>query len=700
MSERRTVAWAEGLVSELESLTPAQWRRVQGHASYVDFCDLYLTAKCLTDFWWHLRMGVYFNDWKHYDPVHHRKVAYWLQDWTRERHGVKELVKVKAAIHSRELCKTQLASIAYPSWCFARDPNIRMMIVSYVDPLAYQISGALMKLLKSPAYTRRYPWVRPMLRDGSTQEYRWTPKEFFLDREQGHVRVPSCQAMGIDGTPTGSHFHLVVYDDFEVRENATSDTLRPGLFTRFSDDDNVCMAGSQRIIAGTPWDPRAFIQGILSYKNGMEDHAIDVYRAPCCVEVFERPFTGHEPVLLEDRCTIRQLSAGFPTAMETLATCGVTVRFFSELAGDVVEETREVVWNDATHFRVNRPFGAMLGQPVSFVVGTEKPVSPIRYTLDSVDWVPELGAELPPAVAAHASAPGVDTLNPRSSLPEKLKMQGSLIFNAQMRLMSTDETALVLRSSDIRVISWSDVPEGARRWRRSWDYASAKKTAAASSGTTGFEIDGFGFVIAHISYEPQMDTTWKLLELVWGVKRVSNWGGRLELTTFEKSGHIEEVVKDLLPDVLRDPHAYFSRFGGRRPSPELPTYQELADSYFAPGERVSVPIKWIPRTQSKNDRIAKQQPVWQSGKLYILDECPHRETLYDQADRFTLATEDPFDLLDNLADLLAEGRLLKTLSPPAKSRYTGEDEYGAGLKEARLAMLQQSGAGLAPGWPA
>lgn len=698
MSERRTVAWAEGVVGEVESLSGAQWARFCSHPKYVEFCDLYMTAKCLTDFWWHLRWGVYFSDWKHYDPVHHRKVAYWLQEWIRERHGQRELVKIKAMIHSRELCKTQIG-IAYAAWKLARDPNMRMIIRSYNESLATQISGALMKLLKAPSFTRRYPWVRPALRDGSSQEYRWTPREFMLERAESHVRVPTCQAMGIDGTPTGSHFHFGIYDDFEVHENASSEVGREALLRTYRDDDNLFMAGSQRLINGTPWDPLAFIEGMLSRKNGMEDHDIDVYKAPCCVEVFEQEFTGHEPVLLGDRVTVRQAGAGFPTAMEDLVTCQAVVRFFSEEAGDVVEETREIVYNDGEHFRVNRPFGEILRQPVSFVVGREKPVSAIRYTLDSVDWVPELGAELPAVVSEHGQSPGVSEINVRSSLPEKLVNQGSMIFNAQMRLMSTDEAALVYRSADVRVIAWEDIPKGIRRCRRSFDFASAKETAAASSGTTGFEIEGWGLCLTHISYVPRMETTWKLLELVWGVKRAAKLGLRVETTSFEKTGHIEEVIKDLLPDVCRDPHAYFTRLGKARPSKELPTYEEIAASWFEPGERVSVPITWLSRAQSKNDRIAKPQPVVQSGKLYILDTCPHRETLLDMLDRFTMASQDPYDLLENVADLVSMGRLMKTRAPVVK-KAAGVDDFGAGMKEARIAGLTAAGAGMTPGWPA
>lgn len=694
MGERRSLGWARGIVGEVESLSPGEWSRFSGHRKFEKFMGVYLTAKCLSDFWWHLRFGVYFGAWKHYDPCLHRRVAEWAQTWTKAEHGELVPVSKKALVMSRELCKTQLL-IAYCGWKFAQDTDMRLLIRSYNAPLASQISGALQKMLLSKKYQRRYDWVMPAVRSGSSQWERWTPGEFMLARAEEDVRVPSCVAMGVDGTPTGGHFHLGYYDDFEVEENAKSDVLRPELFSVFQNDDNLFMAGSQRMLAGTPWHPKALIQAVLDGKDEVA-HDIDLFRQPCCNQVFATLFSHHEPVLMDDRVTLRCAGAGYPTVMDDLATCQATVRFFSQAAGDVVEEVREVVWNDGDHIRVNRPFGLLLGQPLHVTVGTEKPASPIRQTLDAVDWVPELPAELPEVVARHALEPGVGTLNGRFSLPKKRKAQGSLIYNAQQRLMSTDEEALVLRSSDVRVIRWEDVPSGTRRWRRAADFASAKATVAATSMTTGFEIEGWGFCISHICYVERMSTTWKLLELVWGVKRVAKLQGRLERTSFENSGHIEEVIHDLLPDVCRDPYAYFMRLkAGTRPSPELPTYHEIAEAWFSPGEVVSVPINWLPRSQSKNDRMSKQQPVWESGKLFILEDCPHRETLYSQADQFTMASSEAFDLLDNLADLLNEGRLLKQVAVE-KPVSLGEDVYGTMMRSAELDLM--AGAGLE--WPA
>lgn len=696
MDDRLTVGYCADLVRELESFSASEWRRLFSQPYFEAFMDRYLTAKCLTDFWWHVRWGVYFKAWKHYSNDLHGDVCNWLQTWTRERHGLVEPVTRKAIVMSRELCKTQLL-IAWDGWQFARDPNNRLLIRAYDATKAEEIGSAVGKLLRSKKYRARYPWVRPAVREGTTQLEKWRGDQLMLQRDDEDVKVPSMEAMGIKGQPTGGHFQVGHYDDFEVDANANSDVELELLFETYRNDINLFEAGAQSVLAGTPWSMRALIYGILYRKNGMEDHDIDVFMQPCCNRVFDRPFEGHEPVLLEDRVTLCESAAGFPTQEANLATCQATVRFFNEQLGGVIEEVREVVWNDGNHFRVNRPFPEVFGQPLHYVIGVDKPACPVRQTLDAIDWIPEIGGELPEEVSRHASEPGVDgVLNSRFSLPKKRQASGSRIFALQQELKGIDDTALVLNSGDLQFVTWDQVPTGSRRWRRAGDFASSKRTAAATSMTTGFEM-AHGFYVPYICYEPQMGTSWKLLEMVVGVKRVEAWGGRLEYTTFEKSGHIEEVVGELLPDVCRDPHAYFTRLGQARPAAGHPTYAEYAARWFTPGQPVSCPIRWIGRTQSKNDRMATQQPVWESKKLYIITECPHQQTLIDCADRFTMSSQESLDLLDNLADLLSQGRLLKPEVAAARDG-AGRNDWDRVLSGAGNRMREALAHGVNPGW--
>jgi len=701
----KSVAYCRNLVGEVEALEGASFARFRAHSKYAAFADEYLTAKCVTDFWWFLVFGVYFRGMKHYDPRAHRPIARWLGNWTKAENGVQVPVKVKWQIVSRGECKTQLL-IAWDAWQFVQDVNYRGMVRAYTDGKAQQISGSVMQLLLMPSFQRRFPWVRPAMKGRSQVPVKWTPAEFLLAREDQGVRVSSLVAFGLEGEPTGDHYHFGHYDDVEVRTNAQSDTLLKQLFDVWNNDDNLFEAGSKRGCAGTPWSRAGLVHGILHRTNGMESHDYDVYRQPCWYKAFDTVFAHHGPVLLGDRRTIRADGAGYPTAMETLTTCQARVRFWGDAASDVVEEVREVVWNDGSHFRVNRPFPAFLGQPLGCEVGPYKPAFPVRDTMDVQDWEPSCGGELPAEVEAHKTYPGVVELNSRISLPGKRKSQGISIFTAQMLLEAVSDTDRIWNPDDIRIVTLAELPEGERRWYRTTDFAGSDKkrrNPASTSMTTGF-YHARGLFITHICFHQTMGSNAKLLELVLGVLRVKQWNGRLRETTFETSSAIERTLKDFLPQVERDPFKYFSELADsarsgeeRRPFENGPTYAELAGKHFVPGERVPVVRRWIPRKASKLDRIENASPEVEGGRVHILDTCPFLEVLFEQAKSCTRGASGSFDLLDNIADLVTEYGPRRKMQD-AVVVESGDTEFDRLQREGLERSLVASGVVGVPGW--
>lgn len=692
--EPKSVGYCADLVRDVESLEGGAWRRFQGHPKYVSFADEYLTAKCVTDFWWFLSFGVYHNAMKHYDPVLHQDVCRWLCRWSRVQHGMEIPVRVKWLIMARELCKTQIL-IAHDVWSWVQDRNQRLLVRGYIDTKAAEISSALMEIIESPRFQRRFGWVRPETRGGSNQYVLWRPDKFRLERDEIGVRVPSMEAYGVDGEPTGGHFHMSHYDDYEVDTNANSDVLRAKMFNTWKNDNNLHMAGSRRKCAGTPWSRQAIVHGVLYRCNGLDQHDYDVYRMPCWLPRLDRPFDGMEPVLEGDRRTLRDWGAGFPTVEANLETMQARVLFFSPEIGDTVEEVREIVWNDGNRFRCNRPFPAILGQPLRYHIPVLAPACPIRQTMDSIDWTPEQGEnELPPVVSQHRTYPGVIELNNRNSLPQKRHEEGPIIFAAQNELNAVDESSLILNPDDLVIIDEAEIPAGERKYYRAVDFATAKSTAASTSITTAF-YHASGLYIVHIAYHEKMTSNAKILELLLGARRVEESGHRLLRTSFEKTGMIEDTLGEFWRLACRDPHKYFNDLGDKQPYGGGPSYAHYAQQWFTPGQRVSVPEHWIPRKSSKIDRIKGVGPEWEAGRVHIVRTCPHLDTLYEQARSCTHDAKGSFDLLDNVADLVAEFAPPRHVAP-VKAKAV-EDMFGKyNRKAAELAVLQ--GIGVNPGW--
>lgn len=682
----------------MEGWSASEFELARRHPKFVKFMDEYLTAKCTVDFWWFLVYGVYHRGMKHYDPVMHREAAYWLQQWTREKYGEQVPVQVKWLIWLRESCKTQML-IAYDAWQFVQDRNARGMVRAYTDPKAQQITAGVMELIMMPQFQRRWPYVRPATKGRSAVPAKWRPEEFLLERDEQGVRVSSMIAMGMDGEGTGDHYHFGHYDDIETRTNATSDTLRQQIFDVWRNDNNLFEAGSRRYAAGTPWSRLALVHGVLHRCNGMEGHDYDVLKLPCVYRALEQPVRAGEPKLLPDRKTLR--APGIGTGGLDLSTCQARVRFWSDATSDTVDEIREVVWNDNDHIRVNRPFPHLLGQPMSVEVGPDKPTCPVRQTLDEVDYITGSDVELPERVARHEAFPGVITLNSRSSLPQRRRDQGATVYTAQMMLEAVSASDRILNPDDLKIVTWDQVPEGDRRYYRSIDCARGddkRRNPAATAMTTGF-YHRTGLYLTHIAFHETMGSNAKLLELVLGVLRVKALGGRLRETTFETSSAIEATLKDFLPQVERDPYKYFSELasGGndqdRRPFENGPTYQQIADKQFMPGERVAVVRRGLPRKLAKLERIDNSATEWEAGRVYILDTCPHIETLLEQAKSCTWGASGSFDLLDTVADLILEyGPKRRIVDEPGKSR-SGEFD-----RLQRAGLERSLAGGVAPGW--
>ncbi len=709
MVERRTVEYCEARVLELESLGEEGWRQFQGHRKFREFMDEYLTWKCVTDLWWFVQYGVYFRAMNHYDPILHGEVCRWLQDWTRLRHGMREPVRVKWLIMARSLCKSQLM-LARLAWKFVRDPNASCLIRAYIDPKAEELSSSLQEIILSAPFQRRFPWVRPATKKGSNQYALWRPDVFNLEREIAGLRVPSVQALGVDGEPTGGHFDFTLYDDFEVGTNAKSAPLRKKMLQTWKDDNNLHNPGSERSCAGTPWSPLAMVHGILNRVNGFEDHEYDVFVMPIWQQHFETDFVCNSPVLLGDRRTLLQPAAAFPTAMGDLQTCQVRVAFHPPEMKDVVEEVRECVWNDGEHVRVNRPFPELLGAPVRFVVGKEKPSCPVRHTMDAVDYVPQLtmdngqltieknAIEVPPIVLRRLGQPGVMTLNKRDSLPQKEKEEGPTVFVPQNLLKAASEKTRLWNVDRITIIREADIPPGVRKYYRSVDFAGYnQKTNEPSSTafTTAFTHD-IGLVLCHIRVQEQMSSNAKLLEWVLGALRVRKWGFRLLDTTLEESSNIEKTLLEFMTQAEKDPYAYFERLGDQRPFEEGLTYKQYAERELKEAGRVPVSKKWIPRKASKKDRIEQTSPVVEDGRIYVLDTCENLDEFFRQAENCTADAKESFDILDNVADLVAE-----YLRPRKKVEEEREAEAGVNVwAKAQKAAMERMAAGNAanPGW--
>jgi len=650
---RERVRWARGVVGEVESLGPVEYTKFRNHAKASSFRREYFSAKLLTHFWtflWHL---VYRHARYHYFQPFHQGFCDWVDDWMLERNGVKVPCREGFAVVAREHCKTQIGA-AYIAFRHVQDPGERIMIRSHKDPKAWDVLRAVKEILLSKPYQETFGWVRPAV--VGTRRKQWTRESILLERQDFGITTASVETFGLGSDNTGGHFSGAMYDDWETRESAFSDELRPKLQELYSLDDNVMLGGSWRLTFGTPYGIDVYLDLAMKGKGPFKDRDYKLFVQSAFVEVLDRPLTGDNEVslevsLLDDRVTFRCPDAQFPNDLRLLPA---DITFFSKPAKDTVTERREVVWNDGSHFVVNRPIPAVLEQPMAFKIGTEIPACPNRFTQDGVDLDPQ-------KIELDTRSPFLDSPLPRQSLKQKANIQGPLIFSCQMRLDPTKSGEQVLDLDKIVRFSEEGIPAGPKNWFRAVDLASKRKTRCSTSILTGFWHET-GVYLMHLKYG-NISVYDIILELLLGILRTKErWGGELLWTSFEDAAR-EEYLGEFLTMAERGPYEFFLQAGGK--------YMNFAIDYFTKVGVINVRRHSVSRGghATKGLRIGSVQPLIEMGRLHVLDTIADWDEICSEGRAFRVSATEGFDIWDTIADLIREGYPPRSESPPNKRTY-------------------------------
>jgi hypothetical protein len=156
--------------------------------------------------------------------------------------------QIAADLHPRMICmafpesgkSTQLAVLRV-LFKLGHNPNLRVVVLSKNEENAQKISRALRAYIERSVELRE---VFPELRRGDKwDESTWTIKRDTYDTN------PTFQAIGLDGSPTGSRIDLLIIDDAIDATNSQTDIgrkyvlrrIRSGFLERLSKDSRVIM---------------------------------------------------------------------------------------------------------------------------------------------------------------------------------------------------------------------------------------------------------------------------------------------------------------------------------------------------------------------------------------------------------------------------------------------------------------------------
>lgn len=165
--------------------------------------------------------------------------------------------------------KTVSTSRLFPTWHIGRNPDHRVMLVSYGASLAEKNSRYARNLIQSPRYTQLYPHIH-LARDSKAADA-WD-----LEGYDGGM-----DAMGIGGSATGKGAQLLIIDDpVKNREEAESKLIRDKTWDSFNDDLYTRLEpGGAIVVMMTRWHQDDLIGRLL--KSGEHWHRL---RLPAIAE--------------------------------------------------------------------------------------------------------------------------------------------------------------------------------------------------------------------------------------------------------------------------------------------------------------------------------------------------------------------------------------------------------------------------------
>jgi len=153
--------------------------------------------------------------------------------------------------------KTLTVSRLFPTWHLGRNPEHRVMLVSYGATLAHKNSRMARNLMRAPRYRATFGLT---LSEDSAAADAWD----IADHEGG------CDAMGITGGATGKGAHVLIIDDpIKNRAEAESDTYRENIWEAFINDLYTRLEpGGAIVVTMTRWHQDDLIGRLLAREPG------------------------------------------------------------------------------------------------------------------------------------------------------------------------------------------------------------------------------------------------------------------------------------------------------------------------------------------------------------------------------------------------------------------------------------------------
>lgn len=171
----------------------------------------------------------------------------------------KRLVKVALAAprgHTKSTC----FSVNYPLWEIARNPDIRILMVSNTESQSQSFLREIVgNIERNQLYVDFAGQMKPKIPE------KWTAREIIVNRNNLNMKDPTISTVGVGGTILSKRADLIICDDLLSLENTKTIDQRQKMRDWFHQVLLPVLSPNGRVIfVGTVWHPQDLLLELLS----------------------------------------------------------------------------------------------------------------------------------------------------------------------------------------------------------------------------------------------------------------------------------------------------------------------------------------------------------------------------------------------------------------------------------------------------
>ncbi len=149
----------------------------------------------------------------------------------------------KIIVEPRGTFKSTLASVAYPIWCLAKNPNDTILLDSEIYTNSKNFLREIRQHLESNELLRMIwgPWIGPI----------WTESEIVIAQRTRNIKEASITVGGIETVKVGQHYWKIIGDDYNSPKNSDTPEKCRKVIDHVRYNLNILNPGGEYVVAAT-----------------------------------------------------------------------------------------------------------------------------------------------------------------------------------------------------------------------------------------------------------------------------------------------------------------------------------------------------------------------------------------------------------------------------------------------------------------